>query len=382
MLNALYIEIDAVGVAILVIVLLNQRAATGLSSLQRQFNHMIYAAIAMLIVDAACWNVDGLMFRGAWTLNYIVESFYFFFNLFLPFLWAVYTDTALCSDAKCTRRRVCFLSVPMAVYLIVLLTNYYTGWIFTIDAQNCYHRGNQFIYTFILAYLYLSYASIRALLKATRQKNAGDKRQYFLLAAFIIPPTIGGILQTLYFGLNCIWIGTVVSTVMVYIDMLNRQISTEPLTGLNNRRELDKFLQRETKETNRSTVLALIMIDIDHFKSVNDTYGHAKGDAVLVSTAEVLKDSCKGTSAFLARIGGDEFCVVLPAENVRAVEGLIAEIYRNIEKRNMTQKEALPLSLSVGYSLWNAEIEETPEALYKRADAEMYAVKRAKYGQR
>lgn len=379
--NALYIEIDAVGVAIMAIILLNQRAATGLSSLQRQFNHMIYAAIAMLVVDAACWNVDGLTFHGAWALNYAVESLYYFFNLFIPFLWAVYTDTALCPDVKCIRRRVCFLSAPMAAYVILLLLNYHTGWIFTIDAQNCYHRGSQFIYTFILAYSYLAYASIRALIKAVRQKNVGERRRYLLLAAFIIPPTVGGILQTLYFGLNCIWIGTVVSTVMVYLDMLNRQISTEPLTGLNNRRELVKFLQREIKEINRSTVLALIMIDIDHFKAVNDTYGHAQGDAVLVLTADVLKESCKGTPAFLARIGGDEFCIVLPAENMRAVEGLIAEVYRSVAKRNMAQREAMPLSLSVGYSVWNAESGESPEALYKRADAEMYAVKRAKYGQ-
>lgn len=380
--NALYIEIDAIGVAILAVILLNQRFSTGLSSLHRQFNRMIYATIAVLVVDAACWNVDGWSFRGAWALNYAVETVYYFFNIFMPFLWAIYMETALGGEIRLVRWRMFLLALPLIAYVVLLVANYQNGWIFTIDAQNFYHRGSQLIITFVLAYGYLLYACLRALMKAIRQKNLNERRRFLLLAAFIVPPTIGGIVQTLFFGLNSIWICTAVSTVMVYIDMLNRQISTEPLTGLNNRRELHKFLLREMKEISRSTVLAMIMIDIDHFKSVNDTYGHAKGDAVLVSTAEVLKDSCKGTSAFLARIGGDEFCVVLPAENVRAVEGLIAEIYRNIEKRNMTQKEALPLSLSVGYSIWNAEIEETPEALYKRADAEMYAVKRAKYGQR
>ena len=379
--NALYIEIDAVGVAILIIILLNQRATTGSSSLQRQFNRVVYATIAILVIDAACWNVDGLTFRGAWTLNFVVESFYYFFNIFMPFLCAVYADTVLRLGARCTRRRIYILSVPVALYVLMLVLNYRTGWIFTIDAQNYYHRSSQLIYTFLLAYAYLSYASVRAYVKAIQQRNAGEKRQFLLLAAFIIPPTIGGILQNLFFGLNCIWIGTVVSIVMVYIDMLNRQISTEPLTGLNNRRELHKFLLRETKETGRSEVLAMIMIDIDHFKAINDTYGHLKGDEVLILTADVLKDSCKGTPAFLARIGGDEFCIVYPAENTQMVEGLIAGIHRTVEKRNAAQDEALPLSLSIGYSLWSAKSEESPEALFKRADAAMYAIKRAKYGQ-
>lgn len=381
MLNALYIEIDAVGVALLAIVLLNMRTSTGTSSLQRQFSRMIFAAIAVLIVDAACWNVDGWTFRGAWALNYAVETVYYFFNIFMPFLWAIYMETALGGDSRCIRRRTLLLVLPLIVYVVLLAANYQNGWIFTIDAQNHYHRGSQLIITFVLAYGYLLYASVRALVIAIRQKNVSERRRFLLLAAFIIPPTIGGVFQTFIFGLNSIWICTAVATVMVYIDMLNRQISTEPLTGLNNRRELHKFLQRETKEYGRSGVLAMIMLDIDHFKEFNDTHGHSFGDAILTETAELLKASCKGTSAFLSRIGGDEFGVVYPADSVQAVEALIERIRRNLENRNAALPRPTPLNFSMGYALWDRETEETPEALYKRADAEMYVVKRAKYGQ-
>ncbi len=377
--KALYIEVSVVGIALLVLILLNQRKSVGSSSQQRQFNRMIYASIAILIIDAACWVIDGTTFRGARAMNFAIETMYYFFNIFMPFLWAVYSETAVTSDVKLVRRRKHLLMVPIAAYVVLLALNFSNGFIFVIDSQNIYHRGEGLIITFLLAYGYLLYASVRALSKAATFHYRGEGKQYLAMAYFLIPPTIGGIIQTLYFGMNCIWIGTVIGAVLVYIDMLNRQISTEPLTGLNNRRELLKFLSKETRESGRNNVLALIMMDIDRFKEVNDTYGHFSGDELLVSVAEILKKSCKNTSAFLARIGGDEFCIVYPADSVEEVEWLIAKVGNNISAWNASHIEQIPLSLSIGYSLWQPETDECIDALYKRADQNMYEAKRARY---
>lgn len=375
--KALYIEVSVVGIALLVLILLNQRKSVGSSSQQRQFNRMIYASIAILIIDAACWVIDGTTFRGARAMNFAIETMYYFFNIFMPFLWAVYSETAVTSDVKIVRRRKHLLMVPIAAYVVLLALNFSNGFIFVIDSQNIYHRGEGLIITFLLAYGYLLYASVRALSKAATFHYRGEGKQYLAMAYFLIPPTIGGIIQTLYFGMNCIWIGTVIGAVLVYIDMLNRQISTEPLTGLNNRRELLKFLSKETRESGRNNVLALIMLDIDRFKEVNDTYGHFRGDELLVSVAEVLKKSCKNTSAFLARIGGDEFCIVYPADSVEEVEWLIAKVGNNISAWNASHNELIPLSLSIGYSLWQPETDDCIDSLYKRADQSMYEAKRA-----
>ena len=377
--NALYIEVSVVGVALLALILSNQSKSVGSSSLQRQFNRMIYSTIAILIIDAACWVIDGTTFKGARTLNFVVETLYYFFNIFMPFLWAVYSETAVNPDARLVRKRVSLLAAPILVYIVLLALNVENGLIFFIDAKNVYHRGRGLIITFLLAYGYLLYACLRALWKASKFNWRGEGKQYLAMAYFLVPPTIGGIIQTLFFGMNCIWIGTVIGIMLVYIDSLNRQISTEPLTGLNNRRELLKFLSKETREFGRSSVLALIMMDIDHFKEVNDTYGHFRGDEVLVFVADILKQSCKNTPAFLARIGGDEFCIVYPTDSVEAVEWLIAKIGNNVSSWNASHVEQIPLSLSIGYSVWNAEEGDTTNALYKRADQSMYEVKRARY---
>lgn len=378
--NALYIEISLVGIAILAIVLFNQRGNIGSSLLHRQFNRMVYATIAILIIDAACWIIDGTTFPYARGLNYFIETWYYFFNIFMPFLWAVYSETALENDAGAARVHIRILSVPLAAFVVLLLFNLKYSMVFEIDAQNVYHRGSWFFLTVALSFAYLGYATIRALSKAFRHRRRNESRQYYMMAAFIVPPAVGGIIQTMHYGISCIWICTVISVILYYIDSLNRQISTEPLTGLNNRRELNKFLTREAKETGngRPGVLAMVMMDVDRFKEVNDTYGHYYGDTVLITVADILKKSCKSTSAFLARIGGDEFCIIYPADNIEVVEGLIAKIQYNIITWNAAHKDRIPLSLSLGYSIWDPENDTGIDALYCRADQKMYEDKRSK----
>ena len=376
--NALYIEISLVGIAILSVILFNQRGKIGSSLLKRQFNRMVYATIAVLVIDAACWLIDGTVFPYARELNYFFETWYYIFNILMPFLWAVYSETALEGDAKKARAHIRILAVPMVAFMALLFFNLKYGMIFRIDAQNVYHRGDWFWLSVIFSFAYLGYASFRAMRKAIQYRWSCDGRQYYSMAVFIIPPAIGGILQTMYYGLSCIWICTVISVILYYIDSLNRQISTEPLTGLNNRRELNKYLAREVKDAGHAGVLSMIMMDIDRFKEVNDTYGHYYGDTVLIAMADILKKSCKSTAAFLARIGGDEFCIVYPVDNIEAVEGLIAKIQYNIIIWNAAHKDLIPLSLSLGYSVWDPENDKSIDSLYRRADQKMYEAKRAK----
>lgn len=376
--NALYVEITLSGILLLVIILINQRASMGVSALQRQFNKMVYTLIAILIIDAACWLVDGKMFPFARETSLIVESWYYFFNGFMPFMWLIYAETTISSNPRAARRRIHWMATLLVLYIGVLIWNLKSGWVFVISDQNVYQRGKGYAISAVIAYTYLGYSAIRALVKAHRNKWGSERRQYYMMAAFIIPPMIGGVVQMLNYGVNYIWICTAISAVMFYIDLLNRQISTEALTGLNNRRELNKYLQRETREGPHSDMLALIMMDIDAFKEVNDTYGHYYGDSVLITVSEILKKSCKGTPAFLARIGGDEFCIVYPADDIEIVEGLIAKIQYNIITWNAAHRDMVQISLSIGYSIWDKETDQSYETLYKRADQNMYKAKRAK----
>ncbi|NLI53954.1 MAG: diguanylate cyclase [Clostridiales bacterium] len=378
--NALYVEISAVGIILLSVILVTQRQTIGSSAAQRRFNSLIYATMFMLVVDACCWLIDGQQFRFARALNYAVETLYYILHVLLPYLWALYVEGALSTDMKAARRRIAIATVPLVLFILVLAFNIHYEFVFRIDAENVYHRAWGVYFYAFFTYAYLIYASIRALIKAQGASWVDDRRRYYTMAFFAVPPSIGGLLQLFYYGLSLNWILAAVSILLVYIDSQNRQISTDPLTGLNNRRELSKFLLRETRERElpKSGVLILLMMDVDGFKQINDSCGHFYGDNILTAVAGILKASCKNTEAFLARYGGDEFCIVLPNENGNDAAELIARIQMNVADWNASNREMKPIGLSIGYATWDAQNDATFESLITRADQKMYEAKNAK----
>ena len=378
--NALYVEISAVGIILMLIILFTQRQTINASAAQRQFNYLIYAMICMLAVDAACWLVIGQQFRYARELNYVMQTMYFALHIILPFLWALYIERSLSTDLIAARKRIIIASVPLYLFLAALVFNLQYHFVFTIDAYNVYHRAiGVYIYS-ALSYLYLIYASIRALIKAKGAVWIDDRRRYYTMAFFAVLPSMGGLIQLFYYGVSLNWILASLSILLVYIDSQNRQISADPLTGLNNRRELTKYLLRETRDRDpaRGGTLTVIMMDVDGFKLINDTYGHFYGDGILSVVAGILKESCKNSDVFLARYGGDEFCMALPSERGLDANELIARIQANITLHNASHVETVPIGLSIGKADWDPQLDSSYETLISRADAKMYEEKNAK----
>ncbi len=377
-LNALYLEIDAIGIILMLTILYSQRQMRAASAVQRQFNGMIGITILMLMIDAACWVLDGTVFPFARVLNYAAESAYYALHVIMPFFWAIYVEIALSTDMKAARRRIIIAGVPLLLLIAFLPFNIHLGWVFRIDADNVYHREWGLIAYAFYTYAALLYASTRALIKAKNSAWVEDRRRCYTMAFFAVLPSLGGILQAIFYGVSLNWILAAVSVLFVYIDAQNRQISADPLTGLNNRRELSKFLLKECRDAQPEHVLALIMIDVDGFKLVNDTFGHFYGDTLLQRVANMLKLACKNTQAFLGRYGGDEFCIVYPAASRQAVQELLSNIEKKLQDWNGEHTGTESIGLSVGYSVFEPEQGDSAEALFNRADREMYLVKNAK----
>ena len=376
--NTLYVEISVVGVCLLLIVLFSQRHNIGFSIQQRHFNRLVYATIMILVIDTACWLIDGATIPHARTLNTAINTLYYCFNILVPYLWVVYMEFALGKKLKTTHRRLQLFGIPLVLLLGLLIINLWSGNVFTVDENNVYHRSTGFLAYAFLAYFYLGYATVRAIIAARQASWNEDHRRYHTMALFGVLPAIGGLIQIFIYGVTLIWIFVAVSIVLMYIDSLNRQISIDPLTGINNRRELTKYLLHETKNTTHRGLLSLIMMDVDDFKHVNDRHGHHYGDSVLRVVAEILKQSCQGTQAFLSRFGGDEFCIVHSVKDIQAVEDMIAGIQSNIIQWNLDHDEPVNIGLSIGYSVWHSDTEDSVEDFYQRADQNMYEAKSVK----
>lgn len=155
-----------------------------------------------------------------------------------------------------------------------------------------------------------------------------------------------------------------------------RQMSlTDELTQLYNKRFLDSRLQSEVDHTMRSAQpLSVLVLDVDHLKEFNDTYGHAAGDLVLITVAQVMRQRLR-TSDFATRSGGDEFVVILPDTNLEQARWAAERIRAGIYEHNfqLSQGPDVRATLSVGAAQHQGG--ESPERLLERADQAMYQAK-------
>jgi diguanylate cyclase len=152
----------------------------------------------------------------------------------------------------------------------------------------------------------------------------------------------------------------------------------DPLTDLRNRRGFDQSAADLRLQRGNLNNLALLMIDIDHFKAVNDTHGHVLGDKVLRAVAHVLKSNIKGRDV-AARVGGEEFAVLLPDTSVGGAVTLgkqfCALVSHGRIKRAAGDGTIGQVTLSIGVAV--ARSGESLESLMERADAALYSAKRA-----
>ena len=152
---------------------------------------------------------------------------------------------------------------------------------------------------------------------------------------------------------------------------------TDKLTGLRNRRALEPVMSRLVETT---TDFALMHLDLDHFKHVNDTYGHAAGDAVLQAVACRLTGSTRDRDT-LIRIGGDEFLLVLPEQTrVDAVADLARRLIRELSRPIPFGERRLSVSASIGASLCRMYDPPDPVRMMHDADTALYAAKAAGRG--
>lgn len=158
-------------------------------------------------------------------------------------------------------------------------------------------------------------------------------------------------------------------------EAFERQAREDALTGLANRRAFDETAAREFSRARRmGTPLCLAMIDIDHFKRVNDTYSHAAGDAVIVRLAQLMKRQCRGMDV-LARWGGEEFALLLPQARLQDAQRVCERLRAAFADERFDDIDPqLRLTISIG--LASEEGVASHEQLLVRADAALYTAKR------
>ncbi|WP_322628329.1 GGDEF domain-containing protein [Halothiobacillus sp.] len=173
-------------------------------------------------------------------------------------------------------------------------------------------------------------------------------------------------------------LGLALNNALMHAD-LQRVAALDPLTNIYNRRFGMKRLEEELSRAGRNrSSLALIMLDLDHFKRINDTFGHLSGDKVLVRTANVTGGMLRDGDILL-RYGGEEFVVVLPGASVQDARDVAERIRFAIGHTSIDVggEHALTATASIGVTAMSGDKPVSPEELIAQADARMYAAKAA-----
>jgi diguanylate cyclase (GGDEF)-like protein len=159
-------------------------------------------------------------------------------------------------------------------------------------------------------------------------------------------------------------------------DRLQRLAALDPLTGVYNRRFGLGRLHEEFERSIRSTIpLGLLMLDIDHFKSVNDTYGHQAGDRILKSIAAIIKSILR-EGDILVRYGGEEFLAILPAAASEDLELIGERIRRSVEESSHPyDSQTIRGTISIGGAAFPNQNVEKESALLQLADDSLYKAK-------
>ena len=273
------------------------------------------------------------------------------------------------------KRRLIFL--PVIISTLAISIAYVKNPLFWVNEQN--ELNNLYFPLMIVVpsiYLWAGFGlSVRYAVKSVSKM---DKRRFLAIGSIPVIVMAFGMIQVVALNAPTFCFGCTVMWLFYYLENMQTMISIDDLTHLNNRGQINRYL--EQIHYNKDIRVIIMMIDINKFKTINDTYGHAEGDRALVIVSEALRQTCEQikASVFLGRYGGDEFTIVIknPEEDIMPEQ--LASLIRSILTQKKTENQ-LPydLNVSIGYDLIRGSDDDANECL-KRADKNLYIDKQRK----
>ena len=361
------ITANEVGLMLMLILLLHMRGRTRSVLLcDRIFRAMVYLTAVLCVLETASFLVDGRKFPLAWLLNIVSNGLLFALDIVFAYIWVLYADFRLFGSRARLRRRGTLLAIPAAVVILLDVT----GAFFTVSPQNVYSRRPLVILSYLLTYFYLAYGSLNVYFNRKRVN------QYIYLPVSLLmgPIALGSVVQFFCYGMATLWVCVAVGITSLYIITQTQSMYVDSLSGLYNRLYLDSFLSGECDRGKPGQRLAGLMLDIDRFKTINDTFGHLTGDRAICSAALILRECIQGQQAFAARYGGDEFVILVRLERGDEAQRVSEAVRERVDAFNRESGAPYTLSFSFGLTELEPAVDSKDDFL-RRMYQRMYAMK-------
>lgn len=378
----LYSEITIICAIISIVVWLNDtRKSRGPVMIgQKLFRSLLWVNMGAMLFDLIQVLFNGTFYKYSYLIETVSIFFYYLLYSLIAYIFTLYADYELYPDNNRFKKRAVIYSIPAVVMVVMCVASFWNGWYFVIDETNSYLRGSLFYIPTIISFGYILY--ILRMLTMYKRNNLletnAQKDLYKRLFIFPMTPCVGAILQIMLPGSVWIFPGTTLAILTNYIAIQNGYMARDHLTGLYNRSQLENFMNYQLKNLKKGNYFFLILLDLDKFKQINDTYGHVVGDDALIHAAKLLRGSCKRRSDYVARLGGDEFVIIGQCEDTEAVDMIIKRMHDVADDFNRTGKKPYNIYFSAGYVIYDGSEYATLDILLSEADRKMYEVKKAK----
>lgn len=367
------ITLDIYSFIILAIILFYMHKHDEKDSIQYRIFYMMIISTMWLLGADICSRFDGRPGTIYPLINYFGNTLVFILAPTMPWLWCMYIDYQVFQSKNRVKRMIPLMVAENAMFAVVVLFFRAKGWFFYIDSNNVYHRGDFYWISVFFTVLPMAVAFVTII----KNRNRIEGRYYFAFSFFPVPPMIAIVAQCLFYGTSMVLNAIAFSILIVFLNIQNQSIYTDFLTGIGNRKKLENYLKNKVKSSTFSDTFSAVMIDLDDFKEINDTYGHNMGDKALEVTTRLIK-SCLTGNDFMARFGGDEFCLILDVSEQEVLEVTVHQIRRIIERYNSNSELPFDLSLSMGYAVYNHKSKMSAYEFEKKIDRLMYEQKLAK----
>ena len=328
---------------------------------------MIFAVIAGCILEPIAFYLDGqagIINRiGVYTSNTLL----FFLNTIIGPGYITLIERHI-NEYQSKAERA-FIFAIISAEMLLLAVNLFYPVVFGVDERNAYYRCN-FFWLYVGAELFFLLYGLYIYVIA---KNKGRFVKFFPAWQFIVPIMVGMLYQAFNYGVSVVWPCVGVAFCGISICLQNESIYLDKLTGSYNRFYLDEFLDMASR---RGGEYAALMLDMNGFKMINDTYTHSEGDTALVAISDILRSIAKEKGVVI-RFAGDEFIIVLDEVTTQAVEAVKKDIREAIDKYNETSGKPYKLSAAVGGAVFDFD-DETGDFM-SDIDKLMYADKAEYY---
>ena len=364
---ALRIDNNIVAIIVSIIFLIN--ISSHLDKKERK--NKAFVAIFMLntfqlIIETLTCIINKKPYSWLIPITNLLHVFLFALAPIVTYKWYVFANLWIRKDVEYKWKNNILLLIPLLINTFFVVSSPFLKLTFYINGNNVYQRGILFFVPGFISYFYLLCGFV--LIYLNRKKIS--RIEFLTLLLFGVFAAVAGFIQILFYGFLLMWSSIAFSLIMLYLYLQKQMMNIDYLTGAWTRENFTNYLTHRIGQEKVKS-FAIVFIDLDDFKKINDTFGHAEGDRALVNLVNSINSILKKEDS-VTRYGGDEFVLFLNVATKQEVDTILMRVSDALLEYNKFSNLSYELSFSYGYELYNFEKEMTADEYIKHVDKLMY----------